>query len=241
MNISKQNTPETLILFGPNGGGKGTQAKKLVDQFGYRHFEMSGALAQSKDDVVTIDGRQMTIGNAQSQGILLPDDIVQGIVDKDLSIRKPGERVIYDGVARTLPQAQNLVSSLQRFNLFDGTKAVLLDISEEQARAQIAMRALLEGRPDDASQEAVDRRLGLFYLKTMESVRYFEDLGHLIRVDGSSEIDYNLVLEVLQGLRKKFVESTAIREAFESQEPDVVHELRESVQKVTGRFFELLA
>lgn len=112
---SLNNAPDTLVFFGPNGGGKGTQAKQLVQMGGYSHFEMGNALSEAVNDKVTIDKVTMTVGQARAKGILLPDGVIQAIVDKDLSQRIPGKRRIYDGVARTYPQAENLVTSLQRF------------------------------------------------------------------------------------------------------------------------------
>ena len=237
--------PDTLVLFGPNGGGKGTQAKQLMQEFGCSHFEMSQALKEAVNQIVQIEvdgvGVEMTVGQAQAHGYLIPDSEIQKIVDEDLKKRRPSEKRIYDGVGRTLLQAENFVNSLRKFQLFDGTRAAFFDVPEKQARAQIAMRAYLEGRPDDAQPEAVDRRLDAFYTKTIESVNYFRSLGKLLRVDGSSNVDFDRILRILEDLRLHFTNAIDLSNAFEAQEPDIVLGLRKSVQLVTSRLFEQLA
>jgi adenylate kinase family enzyme len=231
---TKLQLPKKVFFYGPNGGGKGTQAKLLTD-FGYRHIEMSKLLESHANDVVDITDKKtqkvmkMTIGQAMAQGFFPPDDIINKILQDDL-MRDPSEMALIDGGGRTVPQAEMAITSLKDANLYEDTRAVRLNISREQAVLQIYMRALLakNPRPDDLKIDVINRRLEKYFKETLPATELFIPDNKLILVDGTTQVDLEKTVDILKEMRSKY-EDVCLEPIFAQEHPDIVATQQSSI------------
>jgi adenylate kinase len=100
-----------VILFGPPGAGKGTQAKRLTARFGIPQLSTGDILRKAAADGTPLGKKAKTLMDA---GKLVPDEIVNGIIDEALASPQAARGFLFDGFPRTVPQATALDEMLQR-------------------------------------------------------------------------------------------------------------------------------
>jgi adenylate kinase len=188
------NTELGLVLIGPPGVGKGTQAAKLRDEFGLTHIATGDLLREHRARDTEL-GRQAA--ERMNAGKLVPDELVIAMVEQRI-----GEtaRFLFDGFPRTLAQAEALAELLRVANR-ELTAAVLIDAPDDVVLERIAGRD--DGRDDDAPETA-RRRLELFHRTTAPVVAYYRRLGLLRRIDAAQPVetvyeDARLLLTALSG------------------------------------------
>jgi len=172
-----------LILLGPPGSGKGTQARLLCQRAGLTHIA-TGDIFREAVRLGTPLGRQ-----AQSyldRGLYVPDDLVNAIVAERLGQPDSPKHFVMDGYPRTLAQAQALDALLDRLKLpLDA--AVLLRVSDEAILARIRGRLVQERRSDD-SEETVLARLQLYHQTLPEVIEYYRRRHLLREVGGEGDV-----------------------------------------------------
>ncbi len=174
-----------LILFGPPGSGKGTQAKYIVEKYGAVHLSTGdifranikegtelGALAQSYLDKGNLVPDEVTIRMLQSEANKYPD--VQGI--------------IFDGFPRTIPQARSLDHFLQEKGETI-TLMVELQVPDALLKDRLAKRALDSGRPDDADPKVIENRLHVYYDQTAVVAEHYKEQGKHYTIDGMGSVE----------------------------------------------------
>jgi adenylate kinase len=168
-----------LVIIGPPGVGKRTQAAKLREEFGLAHIA-TGDLLRDHRARDTELGRQAAV--RMNAGRLVDDELVVAMVKERID---ESERFLLDGFPRTLPQAEALDDLLRAADR-ELTAAVLVDAPDDIVVQRIAGRE--DGRGDDAP-ETVRRRLEVFHRTTAPVVAYYERLGLLRRIDAGRPID----------------------------------------------------
>lgn len=178
-----------LILLGPPGAGKGTQARRLVAKYGIVQLS-TGDMLRAAARAGTPVGRQ--VAEIMARGALCPDDVVVGIVED--RIQEPDARCgfILDGFPRTVPQAQALDRVLARFGLsLDAVIALRVDEAALLARieSRIAETAA-RGEPlrEDDNPQTLHRRLSAYREQTAPLIDYYRRRGVLRSVDGMAPI-----------------------------------------------------
>jgi adenylate kinase len=189
-----------LILIGPPGAGKGTQAKALVEKWGVPQVSTGDMLRDAKKA-----GTPLGIQAAEymSQGALVPDDVVIGLVGERLGQPDAQNGFLLDGFPRTVPQAEALEGLLKgRAITLDGV--VQLDVPRELLVERATLRradkrtghiyhlkynppplgAELEHRADD-QPETVAKRLDAYEAMTAALLPYYQAKGLLRRIDGT--------------------------------------------------------
>jgi adenylate kinase len=173
-----------LVLFGIQGSGKGTQARKLAEEFGYILFETGGALraiAATDSDL----GRQVKEiidgGNHVSPEIVM--DVVKAAV-KRCPKDKP---IIFDGIPRNMDQMGPFDQVLGGAGR--ECTCIEMHVDEEAAVQRILKRAIIEGRADDASEESIRRRMQLFHEKTEPVIEAYRAKGIVVDIDGEGEVE----------------------------------------------------
>jgi adenylate kinase len=170
--------PDTLILLGPPGSGKGTQAERLQDR-GFVALS-TGDLLRAARAAGTDVGRQAS--EYMHRGDLVPDDLIVAVIDDELE-RLRGKPILLDGFPRTVGQADALARTLEeRGRHLDA--AVLIDVPDAVVEERVSGR----GREDD-DPETVRERLLVYHGETEPLVRYYEERGLLLRVDGVGDPD----------------------------------------------------
>ena len=165
-----------LVLVGPPGAGKGTQAAALAEHFGVPHIS-SGELLRQHVAAGTTLGRE--VAGDLDQGELARDDLVTAVVDEALAHARSG--YILDGFPRTRSQAEK-AGARHGGKLADAV--VFLDLPDDVALQRMARR-LAAGRSDDRDREVVERRLRTFHDETDPVVDYYRDRGKLETVDAA--------------------------------------------------------
>ncbi len=173
-----------IVLIGPPGAGKGTQAQRLLKLLGIVHLSTGDILR-------TAQRSQTEVGKKASEyidnGKLVPDDVVIGIVDERISRPDCAKGCLFDGFPRTIYQAQALN------NMLDGRGTPLdlvlqLKVDEEAVVRRLVRRAETDGRVDD-TPETVRKRLDVFRNQTTPVVEYYDEQGVLAVIDGMGTPD----------------------------------------------------
>jgi adenylate kinase len=199
-----------IILLGPPGAGKGTQAKRLVDERGMIQLSTGDMLREARSSGTEMGRR---VADVMDKGGLVTDEIVIGLIEEKLS-GPTGGGFIFDGFPRTLPQADALGALLERKG--HSLDAVIeMQVDDEALVARISGRytcrdcgavyhdatrptkvpgkcdscggTTLNRRADD-NAEALKTRLMEYYKKTSPLIGYYYAKGQLSRVDGLAEI-----------------------------------------------------
>ena len=174
-----------LVLFGPPGAGKGTQSQKLIDKYNLVHLS-TGDLLRSEIAAGTELGIKAKA--LMDQGILVPDEVVIGMIDNKLKENKNAGGFIFDGFPRTVPQAEGL-DRLMAENGTEITCMIALEVDDEELTKRLLLRGKSSGRPDDQNEELIRKRVQEYNNKTTPVANYYEKQGKFFSVHGIGEIE----------------------------------------------------
>lgn len=190
-----------LILFGPPGSGKGTQSVSIVRQFHLQHISTGDLL---RDEV----GRQTPLGTEakryMDQGMLVPDEVVIGMISSKIDETPDTRGFIFDGFPRTKAQAVAL-DKLLEFKKAPINLVLALEVPEEELTKRILHRAISSGRTDD-TEEVIKKRIEEYTSKTEIVAAHYDVMGKVERIKGvgseeevfallSAEIEKNILPE----------------------------------------------
>jgi adenylate kinase len=173
-----------IVLLGPPGSGKGTQAALLVKQLGIPHISTGALLRDAAEKGTELGLKAKAISD---KGELVPDDVISGMLEERLMEQDVANGFILDGYPRNLAQANLLDGLLERLEQ-PVDEAILIDIDAEQIVKRIAKRAQEEGRADD-TEETVRNRLRVYAEQTAPVADFYAERGLLTRVLGEGGID----------------------------------------------------
>ncbi|MEE4639070.1 MAG: adenylate kinase [Wenzhouxiangella sp.] len=173
-----------IVLLGPPGSGKGTQAARLKDLLNVPHIS-TGDLLRAAVKAGTPLGLQAKA--AMDAGELVSDELMLDLIEERLGQDDIANGYILDGYPRNLAQAEALDAVLSRIGQ-PVDKALALTVDEEQIVKRLAKRAAEEGRSDD-TEEVVRNRLGVYRAQTAPVIGYYAERGLLVEVDGMGSIE----------------------------------------------------
>lgn len=183
-----------IVLFGPPGAGKGTQSQKLIDKYNLIHLS-TGDLLRSEIAAGTDLGLEAK--KLMDNGLLVPDEVVIGMIDNKVKEHRHAAGFIFDGFPRTVPQAQGLDKLLQD-NGTEISAMIALKVDDEELTKRLLLRGQTSGRPDDQNEELIRKRVEEYNTKTRPVADYYSGQGKYYAVDGIGEID-----EIFQALCEK--------------------------------------
>ena len=175
-----------IILLGPPGAGKGTQAEKLVNDRGLVQLSTGDMLRQAIQDGTELGLKAKAIMDA---GELVADDIILGMIRERLMSDECANGVILDGFPRTVAQAEGLDAMLAEMNL--GIDHVIeIQVDEAALFARIETRAKETGgaRSDD-NAEVLTKRLNVYHDSTAPILPHYRAKGNMSVVDGMMTIE----------------------------------------------------
>lgn len=200
-----------LILLGPPGVGKGTQAKLLSQHYDIPQISTGDLLREAVSEGTEL-GKQAK--KYMDQGDLVPDDVILGMVEETLQSDKCSDGFILDGFPRTVPQAEGLTAILKKLGLqLDGV--VSLEVDDQVVIDRLSARRTcvdcgaiynVKTNPpeeegvcdkcggelilrDDDQPETIKNRLDVYKKQTEPLVDYYDNKGLLVSIDGSKGID----------------------------------------------------
>ena len=171
--------PLNVLLLGPQGAGKGTQAKRISAEYGIPHVA-SGEILRREMDAGTALGAR--VKEVYDRGDLVSDDLMIELIRNRLEQADTESGFILDGFPRTTVQAEALESMFSDIGRsFSVTFA--LQIPDEVAFERLRRRAELESRADD-TDDAIRRRLDNYHRETEPLIEYYRTRGNLVPVRG---------------------------------------------------------
>jgi adenylate kinase len=180
-----------LILLGPPGAGKGTQAQRLVHRYGIVQLSTGEMLRAA---VATGTPVGLKAKDIMASGALVPDDIVIGIISDRLDQPDARKGFILDGFPRTVPQAQALDDLLKKKHMkLDAVVELRVNESALLARVETRvaeMRARGEEVRIDDTPEVLSKRLASYRSLTEPLIHYYSERRKLLTVDGMMTIEH---------------------------------------------------
>ena len=173
------------ILFGPPGAGKGTQATAIVEKYNLRHISTGELLRKEIAAGSELGLRAKSLIDA---GALVPDEVVEGMIESEFNTVKGVAGFLLDGFPRTTAQAEALDKILAKTGE-TVTSVVSIMIPDEMIKERIRHRATIEGRADDAKEETIDNRIKTYHEKTEPLITYYTTGGKYNEIDGLGTID----------------------------------------------------
>ncbi len=186
-----------LVLFGPPGAGKGTQSEKIIEKYNLVHLS-TGDLLRSQIQAGTELG--LKAKTLMDQGILVPDEVVIGMIDSKLSENKEAAGFIFDGFPRTVKQAEALDQLLTSYDESITIMAALM-VPDEELKKRLLMRGLTSGRPDDQDEEKIKTRIHEYNSKTTPVADYYRKQNKFVSVEGVGEIE-EIFVNICEAMEK---------------------------------------
>ena len=173
-----------LLVLGPQGAGKGTQAKRIAAEYGTPHIA-TGDMFRAEQAAGTEFGRR--VGEIMARGELVPDELTVAMIENRLAQPDAADGFVLDGFPRNLAQAAALDRMLH--GIERGLDAILFfAVSDAVGMERALKRAEVEGRADD-TREVIARRLEIYHSETEPIVEYYRATGKLVPLHADRSID----------------------------------------------------
>jgi len=172
-----------ILLLGPQGSGKGTQAKRIAEEYGIPHIATGDMLRAAIAEGTETGKKAEPIYN---RGDLVPDDLMIELIRERLQQDDAKDGFILDGFPRNHAQAEALDEMLREIGR-ELDVVFALQVSDEVSRGRLLERSRLEGRDDD-TPEVIDNRLRIYHEQTEPLVEYYRTRGHVVPIRGDRPI-----------------------------------------------------
>ena len=173
-----------LVLFGPPGSGKGTQAQNIIDKYHLDHLSTGDML---RAEIAAQTKLGMEAKKLMDKGDLVPDSVVVGMIENKLASNPSARGFVFDGFPRTVKQAEALDQLLERHKA--PIKAVLsLHVGEDELTRRILRRGATSGRSDDQDETIVKNRVHEYRTKTEPLAKYYSAQKKLREVSGERAV-----------------------------------------------------
>jgi len=174
-----------LVLFGPPGAGKGTQSQKLIEKYGLIHLSTGDIL---RNEIAQGTRLGLEAKKLMDQGLLVPDEVVIGMISNKLDINAQASGFIFDGFPRTVAQAAALDTLLQSKNTAI-SGMVALKVNDTELENRLLLRGQNSGRPDDANPEVIRKRIREYNEKTTPVAEFYKAQSKFTDINGIGTIE----------------------------------------------------
>ena len=173
-----------LVLFGPPGAGKGTQSQKLIEKYGLIHLSTGDLLRGeiSQGTTLGVEAKKL-----MDQGVLVPDEVVIGMISNKLDANKDAKGFIFDGFPRTVAQA-NALDELLKSKSSAISGMIALEVNDDELEHRLLLRGKESGRPDDANPEVIRKRIKEYNDKTAPVADFYKNQNKFKSINGIGSI-----------------------------------------------------
>ena len=175
-----------IVLFGPPGSGKGTQAQNLIEKFNLKQISTGDSFRYNmKNDTELGKLAKSYI----DKGELVPDQVTTDMLTDE--VRKPSDAkgFIFDGYPRTTNQTEQLEKIVKEVLNDEISICISLVVEDEILVQRLLNRGKTSGRTDDSNEEIIRNRIKEYYAKTAEVAELYKQQGKYVEVNGVGEID----------------------------------------------------
>ncbi len=174
-----------IILFGPPGSGKGTQAAILVDKYKLEHISTGDLFRYNLKNNTPLGEEVRTY---MDNGELVPDEVTIKMLEQRVLESPEAAGFIFDGFPRTIAQADALMAFMEKQN--SAIHALIkLEVSRQAVIDRLLERGKLSGRSDDQNEETISNRIDVYLEETAPVFKYYEDLDRSYSVNGLGTIE----------------------------------------------------
>lgn len=175
-----------IILFGPPGSGKGTQANKLVEKYQLLHISTGDLLRNELKEETPLG---LEAKKYIDKGELVPDEVVVGMISSQLDQNADQVKgFIFDGFPRTKAQAESL-DKLLSFKKIEITQLLALNVSEEEIISRILHRGLTSGRSDDNDKEIIRNRFQVYLNETTVVAQHYKEQDKYTEIQSEGTVE----------------------------------------------------
>ena len=173
-----------IVLLGPPGAGKGTQASKVCQKYSIPHISTGDMLRQQVASGSPLGNKVKSILDA---GELVTDDVIMQVVEARLSQPDCNSGFLLDGIPRTVAQAESLGTLLLKMGAAK-LKVLQINVPELTLLERIHGRQEQSSRSDDTAEVAA-KRLKVYWEQTAPVANYYQQRGSLVAIDGVGTVD----------------------------------------------------
>src|SRR5690606_7486735 len=174
-----------LILFGPPGSGKGTQAAKLIETYNLLHISTGDLFRYEMGNNTPLGQKAKSY---MEKGELVPDEVTIGMLKNKVDANPDVNGYIFDGFPRTVNQAKALDDLLEEKGT-EVTGLVSLEVDDEEIVKRIMLRGVTSGRPDDNDESIVRTRIDVYKNETSPVFDFYARKGKAVKVPGMGTIE----------------------------------------------------
>lgn len=172
-----------VILFGPPGGGKGTQAKRLVKEYNLVHIS-TGDLCRERAKIT--DPLGLEIKQLIEKGSFVPDQIIIHIFEETVKKHLPCKGFIFDGFPRNIAQVALFEVFLERNFPGIPLKLISIHVDEHELQERLLLRSQMENRKDD-TPETISKRIHIFNTTTLPVIEFYQEKLDVPQIVGTGK------------------------------------------------------
>lgn len=173
-----------IVLFGPPGAGKGTQAQYLVDHFGLMHLSTGDLL---RNEIAQKSELGLKAQALIERGELVPDEMVISMIESKFQGNCNCKGFIFDGFPRTVAQAEALDQLVAQFHTAVSGMLALV-VEKQELINRLLERGKTSGRPDDQDVSIIENRIIVYNQKTAPLINYYEEQNKYFPIEGIGTI-----------------------------------------------------
>mgnify|MGYP001174451135 FL=1 len=181
----KINSMLNIVLFGPPGAGKGTQAERIKNQYSLIHLSTGDIFRNNIKESTDLG---VMAKEFMDKGELVPDEVTIKMLESEVNKHPKSLGFIFDGFPRTTHQAKTLDDFLSSKNL-SITKMIALEVPNDELISRLFLRGKQSGRADDQDKSIIANRIKVYENQTSVLAEYYKAQNKLATVNGVGSVD----------------------------------------------------